>query len=485
MPKIIIKPSSASQTPGPSRLQGSDEGEEWETAGTPIAADSPAYSFGGDDAGEAAYQDLDAGDAYRGRGRPRGRPRGSGASSTRGTPKPKGRPPGRGRGRGRGRGVAFRSHDSDAEGDDPLASWGDEARDPARTAVVNGQVYTIEGDELVTEDDPAGETKIDRNGVLLGGRQFKANTFVIPSRHPSRMYMLAIDAARTSGFRDSLTYFRRNALAHKLTATQAEKDYLIGAGKLGAHLKTRSVTLVTARSAYKLHGARTVVGGRWVVDDYYEARATAEAAAKGLAPGDPVADPSAPAHAGGAHHTDDTSAGQGGGGGGGIYKTGGPTTLFGGPGLGPFSDGPLNAVRKSLLTRDGVTEENWMALAAARTRAMDDEWRRRREENVRAVVPPESVDFLREWRAPGREPSPPRAVYEPHTGAWLVRSDTQPTRARWEALPDSAEKTVIGGSKAGNRAWGVAWVETTMEYQPDDIIREQEACRQVAKEIRV
>lgn len=72
--------------------------------------------------------------------------------------------------------------------------------------------------------------------------------------------MLAIDAARTSGFRDSLYYFRRNLLAFKLNATQAEKEYLIEAGKLGGHLRTRSVTLITARSAFKLHGAKMLVG---------------------------------------------------------------------------------------------------------------------------------------------------------------------------------------------------------------------------------
>jgi chromatin structure-remodeling complex protein RSC7 len=74
------------------------------------------------------------------------------------------------------------------------------------------------------------------------------------------MYMLAIDAARTSGFRDSLYYFRRNPLAHKLNATHPEKEYLIEIGKLGSHLRTRSVTLITARSAFKLHGAKTLIG---------------------------------------------------------------------------------------------------------------------------------------------------------------------------------------------------------------------------------
>jgi chromatin structure-remodeling complex protein RSC7 len=78
------------------------------------------------------------------------------------------------------------------------------------------------------------------------------------------MYMLAIDAARTSGFRDSLYYFRRNPLAHKLNATQPEKEYLIEIGKLGSHLRTRSVTLITARSAFKLHGAKTLIGAFFI-----------------------------------------------------------------------------------------------------------------------------------------------------------------------------------------------------------------------------
>jgi chromatin structure-remodeling complex protein RSC7 len=91
-------------------------------------------------------------------------------------------------------------------------------------------------------------------------RRFKAQTFNLPSRHPMRMYMLAIDAARTSGFRDSLYYFRRNPLALKLNATQWEKEYLIERSKLGSHLRTRSVTLVAARTVFKLHGAKTIFG---------------------------------------------------------------------------------------------------------------------------------------------------------------------------------------------------------------------------------
>ncbi|KAF8718931.1 hypothetical protein AX14_011654 [Amanita brunnescens Koide BX004] len=255
---------------------------------------------------------------------------------------------------------------------------------------IQDKVYVIDGDEYVTEDDPKGDDKIDKWGNLLGGRQFKASTFILPNRHPQRKYMLAIDAARTSGFRDSLYYFRRNALALKLNATQAEKDYLISEGKLGSHLRTRSVTLVTARSAFKLHGSKTLLDGRWVVDDYYEDKVLEDITAKGLKPGDLVGelpDPNAP------HPTGDpTALGAGAAGagkaergsGGGIYRAGGPTTIFGGSGLGPYSDGPLNAVRKSLLSRDGVTEENWMYMMATRVLETGEEWAKCRKESLKA-----------------------------------------------------------------------------------------------------
>jgi chromatin structure-remodeling complex protein RSC7 len=195
--------------------------------------------------------------------------------------------------------------------------------------------------------------------------------------------MLAIDAARTSGYRDSLYYFRRNPLAFKLNATQPEKDDLIAAGKLGGHLRTRAVTLITARSAYKLHGAKTVVDGRWVVDDYYEDRAREEAETKGVQPGELVgelADPRAPKqNAPATADNDDREreqrerTGEWG-----MYRPGGPTTLFGSAGFGPFSEGPLSAPKKAFYTREGVDEKNWMYEAARRAREADADWKRSR-----------------------------------------------------------------------------------------------------------
>lgn len=132
--------------------------------------------------------------------------------------------------------------------------------------------------------------------------------------------------------------------------------------------------------------------GRWVTDDYYEAKILEEITERGLKAGELVGelpDPNA------VHHNNELSALNAaaatsskpdrGGGGGGLYRAGGPTTIFGGSGLGPFSDGPLNAVRKSLLTRDGVAEENWLWMMAMRVSEANEEWAKQRKEAVKSM----------------------------------------------------------------------------------------------------
>lgn len=83
----------------------------------------------------------------------------------------------------------------------------------------------------------------------------------------------------------------------------------------------------------------------------------------------------AAANAGGA--PGQSGAGQGPLGSGGLYRSGGPTTHFGGAGLGPFDEahvigGGLGvssgaaAARRAALARDGVGEDNWMWKTALR-----------------------------------------------------------------------------------------------------------------------
>lgn len=171
----------------------------------------------------------------------------------------------------------------------------------------------------------------------------------------------------------------------------------------------------------------------------------------------------------------------------GIYRAGGPTTIFGGSGWGPFSDGPLNAVRKSLLSRDGVTEENWMWMAATRAVEANEEWSKWRKEGIKeldatgeTVVKPEVEEDLDQPAAKRPRLGGALGVYEPHSGIihcesciplsynslfnmpFVDRADMQPTRSRWEPVREP-KKYVLGGTKAGNGAWGLAWVDVIME----------------------
>ena len=299
------------------------------------------------------------------------------------------------------------------------------------------------------------------------------------------------------------------------------------------------------------------------MDDYYEDKVLADITEKGLRPGDLVgelADPNAPSAAAlAAAELANAQKGDRAGGTQGIYRAGGPTTLFGSAGWGPYSDGPLNAVRKSLLNRDGLNEENWMLVAAQRTAEASAEWAKQRRHalvpygGIFGASPPSSSslpaadkkdDAGEEERVKGKtdgkrlghgdeqdqsaqeqqreddtaatdaqarkrarwEEKVPRGVYEPHIGIVLCqflfscvllasrrcahaffvladREDTQPTRAHWEGLRDSAEKRqVLGGTKAGNGAWALAWVDTVMELPASE--GDHDAGRAAAEERR-
>lgn len=237
------------------------------------------------------------------------------------------------------------------------------------------------------------------------------------------------------------------------------------------------------------------------MDDYHEDKVLEEITALGLQPGDLVGDLQDPSTqtelaqlTGGDKQSRVERAG-----GGGIYRAGGPTTIFGGSGWGPYSDGPLNAVRKSMLTRDGLTEENWMSTAAQRTIETGEEFSKLRREALRVCggilgdpsstpgSPKRSADDeneeTREEKRRREEAELPLGVYEPHNGIVVCactfcesactshlyvadRSDTQPTRSRWETGLQNDERKVLGGTKTGNGAWGLAWVDTIMEFTP-------------------
>ena len=155
----------------------------------------------------------------------------------------------------------------------------------------------------------------------------------------------------------------------------------------------------------------------------------ADTIAKGLKPGDlvgeltdllsyastkdPVAAQSQPSRG------DGTSRG----GGATLYKPGGPTTFFGGNGLGPF-DGDLSMIKKMAIQRDGVDRENWMWTAASKVREWNEEWTKARKERMKVcggVLAADASANGVEVEGPDMKRRKvdndlPLGVYEPHSG---------------------------------------------------------------------
>lgn len=256
-------------------------------------------------------------------------------------------------------------------------------------------------DELILPDDPKGDTKIDAEGHLLGGREYKLVTFTSPTRkNPNRVYALTIDAARACGYTDSLAFLRRCPQIVKLSCSPEEREMLIEVGRITGNLKHRMVTMVAMRNVYKLMGARLVKDGKWVDDDYDEERALKDCETHGYKPHGPVTEeelaqnqypsaggprPSASAGIFADGQASKTSLQS-------WYSAGGPTTQFGLNGADPWADN-LNQKRHRL-RQLGVTEEDWMLRTAEDSRRIDEQLRGYREERITEL---EGVDATRGW----------------------------------------------------------------------------------------
>ena len=107
--------------------------------------------------------------------------------------------------------------------------------------------------------------------------------------------------------------------------------------------------------------------GKLVVDDYYEDKALADITVRGLKPRDPVSVlikqqelAAAELSAITALNKAEKNANKGESSILGIYRTSGPTTVFGGSGLDPSCDGPIHVAKRAMLNREGTNEETWM-----------------------------------------------------------------------------------------------------------------------------
>ena len=131
-------------------------------------------------------------------------------------------------------------------------------------------------DEVVTPEDPEGEKKVDKFGHLQGGREYRVRTFTILGRG-RRLYMLSTEPARCIGFRDSYLFFQKHRLLYKIIIDDEEKRDLIERSLIPHSYKGRAIGVVTARSVFREFGAKIIIGGKKVTDDY----ATLAALARG------------------------------------------------------------------------------------------------------------------------------------------------------------------------------------------------------------
>lgn len=136
-----------------------------------------------------------------------------------------------------------------------------------------GNEIEVKDDQVVLEnEDPKGCEKIDDNGFLQGERRFRIKTFTLLGKG-ERQYMVSTEPARLVGFRDSYLLFKTHLSLFKKVCTHDEKMDLINRHLIPTSYKGRSVNLVTARSIFREFGARMIVGGKKVIDDFWEEKA--------------------------------------------------------------------------------------------------------------------------------------------------------------------------------------------------------------------
>jgi len=178
----------------------------------------------------------------------------------------RGRPDGSGRPRGRG---GFRGRRKGQKTDLPPV-----------VIDKDGNALDVMNDDVQVDYDEEGQTKVDDDGVLQGGREYRVRTFKILGKD-ERLYMLSTEPARCCGFRDSYLFFTKHPKLYKVLLDEDQKKDLIDRDILPSSYKGRNIGVVTARSVFREFGARIVVGGRRITDDYKVAEAKANGEVEG------------------------------------------------------------------------------------------------------------------------------------------------------------------------------------------------------------
>ncbi|KAK2765608.1 hypothetical protein FQN54_008462 [Arachnomyces sp. PD_36] len=294
------------------------------------------------------------------------------------------------RGRGRGR---------------PSASgggrWGKSKGGPSHVTQApidkDGNVMNVLNDEVELPEDEEGETKVDKLGNLTGGREYRVRTFTIHNRG-DRLYMLSTEPARCIGFRDSYLFFQKHRLLYKIIIDDDAKRDLINRNIIPHSYKGRAIGVVTARSVFREFGAKIIIGGRKVTDDYgaKEARERGDVEGEIAVPDDRLPGPG---------ETYDRNRYVAWHGASSVYHSGAPSV--------PVQSGKVVDPKKRKVI---VTGDNWMVEHAREASRFNSTLSTSRKENM-------------------------QGTYDIHTNMMQFPRITQPTHARWEPVPPPDEPT--------------------------------------------
>ncbi|KAL8716349.1 MAG: hypothetical protein Q9220_000254 [cf. Caloplaca sp. 1 TL-2023] len=283
--------------------------------------------------------------------------------------------------------------------------WGKPRGGPSHVTQVpldkEGNMATVRDDEIELPEDPEGETKVNKNGTLLGDREYKVRVFTISDKG-DRLYMLSTEPARCVGFRDSYLFFQKHKTLWKIILTEEEKRDLIDRSLIPHSYKGRAIGVVTARSVFREFGAQIVIGGRKVMDDYQVSAARARGDVEGelAAPDDKL-----PGE-GDAYDKNRFVAWHGASS---VYHSTGPNI--------PLPNGKMTEGKKRKVV---VTGSNWMLEHAREASRFNT-----------------SIASMRRQNLDG--------VYDPHTNILQYPKIMQPSHARWEACPVSSSNGVESG----------------------------------------
>lgn len=158
-----------------------------------------------------------------------------------------------------------------------VGRWGKPRGGPSHTSTTRTDVHN---DEVDLPEDPEGETKVDKSGNLLGEREYRVRVFTIEGKD-DRLYMLSTEPARCIGFRDSYLFFQKHPNLYKIILDDDAKRDLIARDIIPHSYKGRAIGVVTARSVFREFGAKIIIAGKKVVDDYQVAAARANGDVEG------------------------------------------------------------------------------------------------------------------------------------------------------------------------------------------------------------